>query len=89
VTWVVGVPASKAVVMLHVFLAPLCVASSLDGTQDRGQRAGGRGWGPVPHEEHTSSAFDPVLGPWEKVKGVATEVGNDENQTHVGVRDSH
>ena len=41
---------------------PVCVVFfCLDGTQDRGRRAGGRR-GAVPQEGHTSSAFNPALG---------------------------
>ncbi len=36
--------------------------SCLDGTQDRGRRAGDSGRGAVPQEGHTSSAFNPALG---------------------------
>jgi hypothetical protein len=63
-TPVVGVLPYLVALVIHVPL-PVCAVSCVDGTQDRGDRAGGSGRGPS-RVGHTSSACNPALGPWSK-----------------------
>ena len=84
-TLIVGVPVSTSVFVLHVFSACLC---GVFVGWHPGPGITGR-VGAVPHEGHTSSAFNPALGPWERAKGVAADVGNDVNRDHVHVHEPH
>jgi hypothetical protein len=65
-TLVVDVPACKAVLMLHVFLARLC--GVLPGRHPGPGTPGvvGAGSGASRVQDTPSSAFNPVLGPWGK-----------------------
>jgi hypothetical protein len=70
--------------MLHVFLARLCgvLPGRHPGPGTPGVAEAGSGASRV---GHTSSACNPALGPWERAKGVAADVGNDANHDHVPV----
>jgi hypothetical protein len=60
-TLVVGAPVRPVTLVLHCS-KPVCVASSLDGTQDRGT-PDWRKRGRRPVQGRASSVFDPALGP--------------------------
>jgi hypothetical protein len=82
VTHVVCVLGCLVALVLHV-PSPVCAVSCVDGTQDRGHRAWwqrGRGQSRV---GHTSSAFNPALGPWSRVKRVGP-AGTTASVGHMG-----
>ena len=64
VTHVLGALTCLVALVMHVrCLSVRC--SSVDGTQDRGHGQVAAGRGQSRSEGHTSSAFNPALGPWE------------------------
>jgi hypothetical protein len=87
VTLVIGAPASRAVLMLHVIFTCLCGVlrgrHPGPGTPGRWTRVGA-----VPRGTHQLSA-QPGPGAMCRAKDVGADVGNNTNHDHIPVHWSH